>query len=189
MPHYPLAVALDREGLAWPDVEVVNLNTTDGLAAFNSGAVDAFVVWDPNAAVVETEHAGRTLQTLGDVINPDSAYYATAEAIEDPATRQAIEDLTRRVVRAFAWVSSNKGEWAERVTELSGVPPPAAALAAERQDWQLAPIDDDVRATWQRQIDFFGELGQIARPFPVADRVIPGFDAIVSDELSRLPGR
>ncbi|MHA6780619.1 ABC transporter substrate-binding protein [Pseudonocardia saturnea] len=186
VPHYPLAVALQEADLAWSDVEVVNLNTTDGLAAFNAGSVDAFVVWDPNAAVVETEHGGRTLQPLGDVINPDSAYYAAAGAVQDPAKRAAIEDLTGRVVRAFAWVGEHKAEWAGQVTELTGVPAAAAGLAADRQDWQLVPVDDGVRATWQQEVDFFAQLGQITAPFPVAEHVVPGFDTVVAGALATL---
>lgn len=187
VPHYPLAVALQRAGLAWSDVDVVNLNTTDGLAAFNTGSVDAFVVWDPNAAVVETQYGGRTLQQLGDVINPDSAYYAASAALQDPAKRAAVEDLTRRVVRAFAWVGDHKPEWAGKITELTGVPQAASTLAADRQDWQLVPIDDGVRATWQQEVDFFAQLGQITAPFPVAERVAPGFDVVVTGELAALP--
>lgn len=185
IPHYPLAVALRNAGLAWSDVDVVNLSTTDGLAAFTSGSVDAFVVWDPNAAVVETQHSGRTLQVLGDVVNPDSAYYATDAAVQDPAKRAALEDLTRRIVRAFAWANAHKTEWAQQVTALTGVPAPAARLAADRQDWQLAPIDDAVRTTWQQEIDFFVQLGQIKQGFPVAERVVPGFDAIVAGEVDK----
>jgi ABC-type nitrate/sulfonate/bicarbonate transport systems, periplasmic components len=104
VPHYPLSVALDRAGLAWSDVQAVNLNTTDGLTAFNSGNVDAFVIWDPNAAVVETQHDGRTLQELGYVVNPASAFYARAAAVGDPAKKAALEDLTRETINAQAGV-------------------------------------------------------------------------------------
>ena len=34
--HYQLAKALDQAGSAWTDVDVVNLNTTDGLSGLNT---------------------------------------------------------------------------------------------------------------------------------------------------------
>lgn len=187
IPHYPLALALQQAGLAWSDVDVVNLTTTDGLAAFNAGSVDALAVWDPNSAVVQTQFGARTLVKLGEVVNPDSAYYAAAAALADPAKRSAIEDLTRRVVHAFDWVDSHKTEWATEVTEQSGVPTAGSAVAASRVNWQLVPIDATVVSTWQGEIDFFVRISQITKPYSVANHVAPGFDTIVTDALAKLP--
>jgi sulfonate transport system substrate-binding protein len=183
IPHYPFAKALEQAGLSWNDVHVVNLSTTDGLAAFNSGAVDAFVVWDPNAAVVQTSYDGRALLNLGEIVNSDSTYFASSAALADPAKKSAIEDLTRRVVRAFAWADTHQEQWAAQIARQAGVPAAGAQLAASRFDWQLTPITPDIGATWQGEIDYFAGLGQFKQRFTAADLVAPGFGSIVTQEL------
>ncbi|WP_020660439.1 PhnD/SsuA/transferrin family substrate-binding protein [Amycolatopsis benzoatilytica] len=184
--QYPLVKAFEKAGLGWNDVQMVNLSTTDGLAAFNSGQVDAFAIWDANAATVETDHGGRTLQALGQVANPDQTYAAGTATLSDPAKKAALGDLTRRVVRAMAWVDSHEIEWAQQMVQRTGISPGAARLAAARDKWQLAPIDDHVVGGWQQEVDYFHGIGQIKLPFAVRDTVAPGFGALVADERAKL---
>ena len=108
--HYQLAKALDQAGLAWSDADIVNLNTTDGLSALNTGAVDAFVIWDPNSAVAELQYDASPVVNLSSVLKTYGAYYASAQAVADPGKRAALEDLTRRIVRA------NRGSTTTRPT-------------------------------------------------------------------------
>lgn len=185
--HYQLAKALDQAGVAWTDVDVVNLNTTDGLSALNTGAVAAFVIWDPNAAVAEVQYDSRALINLRDVIKTYSTLYASASAVNDPGKHAALEDLTRRIVRANAWVHDHKAEWAKQVAELSNLPLDASTRAANRTDPQLVPIDATVQKAWQEQVDYFKNIGQFKESYMVSDIVASGFDAIISDELSKLP--
>jgi sulfonate transport system substrate-binding protein len=182
--HYQLAKALDSAGVAWKDVDIVNLDTAAGQSAFNSGAVDAFVIWDPNAAVAELRDNAHALVRLSDIQQTYSALYASAGAVDDPAKKAALEDLTRRVVQAYQWVGTHKTDWARTVSQLSGVPIEAAQLAANRTDPQLAPIDDKVRQSWQDETDYFVRLGQLKQPFAVADSVAPGFGTIISQQLA-----
>jgi sulfonate transport system substrate-binding protein len=45
--HYLLIAALDSAGLSFKDIEPAYLTPADGRAAFEKGAIDAWVVWDP----------------------------------------------------------------------------------------------------------------------------------------------
>ena len=45
--HYLLIAALDKAGLSFKDIEPAYLSPADGRAAFEKGAIDAWVVWDP----------------------------------------------------------------------------------------------------------------------------------------------
>src|SRR5207245_6832920 len=45
--HYLLVKALEKSGLAYKDIEPVFLPPADARAAFESGNVDAWVIWDP----------------------------------------------------------------------------------------------------------------------------------------------
>jgi sulfonate transport system substrate-binding protein len=185
--HYQLAKALDKAGVAWGDADIVNLNTTDGLSALNTGAVQAFVVWDPNSAVAEVNYESRALQNLKDAVKTYGTFYATEAAVNDPGKRAALEDLTRRVVRANNWVHGHKEDWAQQVAELSKLPIEPSRRAANRTQSQLAPIDEKVVTAWQEQIDYFHGLGQFKQSYKASDLVAPGFDKIIADELTKLP--
>jgi sulfonate transport system substrate-binding protein len=43
----PVEQALENTGLKYADVEVVYLRPTDGRAAFEKGAIEAWVIWEP----------------------------------------------------------------------------------------------------------------------------------------------
>lgn len=59
--HYLLLALLQRAGIAWTDIHPVYLPPAAGRAAFETGRVDAWAIWDPylSAALVDTQ--GRLL--------------------------------------------------------------------------------------------------------------------------------
>jgi NitT/TauT family transport system substrate-binding protein len=61
--HFVLYTALERNGLAPKDVDVINLSAGDAAAAFISGRVDAAVVWNPWISQIEKSGTGRPLFT------------------------------------------------------------------------------------------------------------------------------
>ena len=61
--HYLLVRALEAAGVAWGDVEPVYLPPADARAAFERGAVDAWVIWDPFLAAAEAATGARTWPT------------------------------------------------------------------------------------------------------------------------------
>jgi NitT/TauT family transport system substrate-binding protein len=61
--HFVLYTALERNGLAPHDVDIVNLSAGDAAAAFMSGRVDAAVVWNPWISQIQKSGTGRPLFT------------------------------------------------------------------------------------------------------------------------------
>ena len=59
--HYLLVRALENAGLKYTDVDVVYLSPADGRAAFDKGAVDAWVIWEPYRTAAEMSLGARTL--------------------------------------------------------------------------------------------------------------------------------
>ena len=56
--HYLLVKQLERAGVAYRDVNVVYLTPSDARAAFERGAIDAWVIWDPFQAAAEKQLGG-----------------------------------------------------------------------------------------------------------------------------------
>src|SRR5690606_5398701 len=59
--HYLLLKILEKNHLTLDDIEVVYLPPSDARAAFERGAVDAWVIWDPFFAAAEHQIGARVL--------------------------------------------------------------------------------------------------------------------------------
>jgi len=185
--HYQFAKALQQAGVAFDNKLILNLNTTDGLSALVNSQVDAFVVWDPNTAIAQQQHGARILKSLSKVIDTAGVLYAPSSSVEDPARKAALEDLTRRIIRAQAWVNAHPTEWAEQVAKLSQISPEAANLQASRSRVEYVPAtDSDVLAGWQKEVAYFHDGGQFKRDFKVEDYVVKDFGDLIRDENKKL---
>ena len=69
--HYLLVKALEEAGLQYSDIKTAFLPPADARAAFEKGAVDAWVIWDPFQAAAEAATGARTLRNgEGIVVEP-----------------------------------------------------------------------------------------------------------------------
>ncbi len=59
--HYLLVKALEKAGVKYSEIEPVFLAPADARAAFERGAVDAWVIWDPFQAAPKWRREARTL--------------------------------------------------------------------------------------------------------------------------------
>ena len=59
--HYLLVKALEKAGVKYSEIDPVFLAPADARAAFERGAVDAWVIWDPFQAAAEAATGARTL--------------------------------------------------------------------------------------------------------------------------------
>ena len=185
--HYQFAKALEQAGVPWDGKLILNLNTTDGLSALVNSQVDAFVVWDPNTAIAQQQHGARILQPLKNVIDTAGVLYAPTSSVADPARKAALEDLTRRIIRAQAWVNAHPTEWAEQVAKLSQISSDAANLQASRSQIEYVPATDaDVLAGWQQEIAYFHQTGQFKNEFLAEDYVAKDFGEVISSENKKL---
>lgn len=181
--HYQLAKALDKAGIPWDSRKILNLDTSNGLFSLLSGRVDAFVVWDPNVAIAQTEHGARVVAFLDRAVQPAGMLYANAADLRDPAKTAALKDLTRRILRARAWVNAHPDIWAAQMSSIAQVPLAAARLTVSRATARYLPADTpDVLAGWQQEIAYFHTIGLFGRTFDIKDNLAPGFDDIINAE-------
>jgi sulfonate transport system substrate-binding protein len=72
--HHLLAQLLARAGLTFNDIKPAYLQPPDARAAFESGSIDAWAIWDPFFAAAELEGDGRVIST-GAGFNGHREYY------------------------------------------------------------------------------------------------------------------
>ncbi len=59
--HNLTVQALAKHGLSFKDITPVYLSPADAVAAFATGSVEAWTIWDPYFAIAETKHDARVL--------------------------------------------------------------------------------------------------------------------------------
>lgn len=123
---------LDRLELKQTDVKLSFLAPADGLAAFSSGKVDAWAVWEPY--VTQAEEQGARGIAGG---QPDedgwSFEIASTKAVENPDKAAALKDYISRLQRAFAWARTHQDEWADAWAKESGLPQATTRAAVPKR--------------------------------------------------------
>ncbi len=157
--------ALAAAGLTPVDVEAVNLAPDDAAAAFASGSLDAWAVWDPYFA--RAEAAGARVLIHGGALAASTSFIA---ANADFAGREP--DVLRAVLDALkatsAWAAGNRAALAGILAKSGGLPPAVAARVAARQDLALEPLTPAIIATEQQVADTLLAEGQIPGRVDVA---------------------
>ena len=87
--HYLLVRALEKAGLKYSDIQPVFLPPADARAAFEKGAVDAWVIWDPFLAAVEKQTGARILADGRGLVNNHAFYLAERQFTQKHPQLQA----------------------------------------------------------------------------------------------------
>ncbi|NCT82019.1 MAG: sulfonate ABC transporter substrate-binding protein [Comamonadaceae bacterium] len=169
--HYLLVKALERQGLKLTDIQPVYLPPADARAAFERGAVDAWVIWDPFLAAVEKQSGARVLQDGRGLVNNYSYYLAErGYARQQPQVIQALFDDTQAQAAAL---KANIRAAAAVIAPLQGLEPEVVEKSLTRYQFGVKPLSAAVAAEQQKIADTFHTLGLIPRPIRVAD-ALPG---------------
>ncbi|RYC31254.1 aliphatic sulfonate ABC transporter substrate-binding protein [Lichenibacterium minor] len=167
--HYFLVKALEKAGLSYGDVSPVFLAPADARAAFESGAVDAWAIWDPYLAAAQAATGARTLATAEGVAGNLQFYLADRTfAAQNPKAVAAITDAVREV---DAWEAAHPAEAAAELAAAIKLPVPVVATALGRQAHGVLPIGPDVTADQQAVADAFLKLHLIPAKLDVAAAV------------------
>ncbi|CAI0867001.1 ABC transporter substrate-binding protein [Serratia ficaria] len=126
-----LYAALQEAGLKREDVKIQFVMPTDASAAFSTGKVAAWAVFDPYLGVAE--QSGARLLRDGRGLTPSLGFLtATTPSLTDPDKRAAIKDFAERVARARQWAIDHPQEYARVYAQLTRLPPETARHIADR---------------------------------------------------------
>ena len=165
--NYLLIKLIEKAGLKFSDVSVVYLAPADARAAFESGRVDAWSIWDPFLAAAEKQLGARVLADgRGAVANHQFYLAARGFAEKHP---EIVHILLDEIAKIDQWGKQNPKEVAKFIAPLIGIELPVVELAAQRLTYGVKPVTDDVLAQQQKVADAFVELKLVPRPVRVAD--------------------
>jgi sulfonate transport system substrate-binding protein len=167
--HYLLVRALEAAGLAFQDIEPVYLPPADARAAFERGAVDAWVIWDPFLAAAQAATGARTLADGTGLVSNHQFYLAARPFAEtQPALVRAILDDLAAVDR---WAAANSKEVAALFGPRLGIPTAVLEVALARMGYGVQPLGEAVVAEQQRIADTFHRIGLLPGTITVRDAV------------------
>jgi len=169
--HFLLVKALEKAGIAYTDIQPVYLPPADARAAFERGAVDAWVIWDPFLAAAEKQLGARVLITgQGLVANHQFYLAARGFAQQNPALVRIVLD---ELAKVDEWGRTHQQEVSTILAAQTGLAPEVVALAAQRYAYGVKPVTPEVLKAQQDIADAFHKLKLIPKPIVVRDAQPP----------------
>lgn len=169
--HYLLLRQLEKHGLSLKDIQPVYLAPADGRAAFESGSVDAWAIWDPFQASAEKAAQARVLADGADGVANNYQYYLGARDYVQHNPK-VIEVLFADAVERGSWLKNNISQAAQLIAPQQGLPVDVVELALQRYQFNVKPITPEIAADQQKIADSFYALRLIPKPIQVQDAVV-----------------
>ncbi len=170
--HYLLVKALEKAGIKYSDVQVVYLAPADARAAFERGAVDAWVIWDPFLAAAEKQLGARQLAD-GKGLVANHQFYLASRSYADKHP-QVIQAAIEELAKLDRWAENNARAVAELLAPQIGLAPDITEIAASRFAYGIVPITSQVATEQQKIADVFHQLKLIPKAIRIADALPRG---------------
>jgi sulfonate transport system substrate-binding protein len=165
--HYLLVKVLEKAGVKYSEIEPVFLAPADARAAFERGAVDAWVIWDPFQAAAEAATGARALADGTGIVSNYQFYFASKKFLEsDPKT---VDLVLAQLSEVDDWAKSDIHAVAEQLAPAVGLPVAVVEVALKRQSYGIKPLSDAVIADQQQVADTFFALGLLPKQIRIAD--------------------
>lgn len=164
--HYLLISALEHANIPYNSVEKVFLQPPDARAAFASGAVDAWSIWDPFYAGAQL--AGAILLVDGEGLMPGRSIYTSSRSFANKNPDiliQAINVLNTQE----QWEKSNQAETARLLSPSIGLPESVLKIWFAREQYGVGKMTPEIFAGQQKIADTFFKLGIIPDKITVTD--------------------
>ncbi|GAB6991122.1 aliphatic sulfonate ABC transporter substrate-binding protein [Paenibacillus pini] len=166
--HVYLIKVLKSRGLTLADVNVINLQPDDGQAAFDSGKLDAWVVWDPYATINVAAKKARVLPIDHPILAPNSMIAHTEFAKEHP---ELVITYLRVFKKATDWETAHLDESAQIFSEKTKVPVDTIKTIVGKNKPILSPYTQDALDEQQLTSEVLLENGFIKNKITFKDAV------------------
>lgn len=154
--QYFLAKLLEKNGLKYSDVQTVFLSPPDARAAFEKGAIDAWVIWDPFLAAAQKQLGAQILADAQGVVNNRGYYFTSREYATN--NTDVLKIALKEIDEIEKWVSKNKDAAAVELSKVLGLDKTITDLYLSRTPFGIVPVNSDILAEQQQIADTFLEL-------------------------------
>lgn len=151
--HYLLLKVLEANHLKLNDIQVVYLPPADARAAFEKGAVDAWVIWDPFFAAAEKQLNAKVIATGQNLVNNHQFYLADRKFAEQHP--DVLKIVVNELNTTTQWVSQHQTDAAKLLEKPTGLPLDILNTSISRMGFGVTPISNDVVKKQQAVADAF----------------------------------
>jgi sulfonate transport system substrate-binding protein len=167
--HFLLASALQKAGLKLSDIQPVYLSPSDARAAFVSGGIDAWVVWDPYFASAQKSYQVRVLSDYTGLPLANGFYLASRKFAEQ--SPKVVSALLAQVALTGQWANAHPHEVSAMLAPQMGLPPDIVETWQKRSRYGAVPVTPDIVANQQRVADLFYQQKLIPKAVNIASKV------------------
>jgi len=163
---HALAVAVDRAGIAWDDVTILDVPATAHAQEFLDTGADAWLLVDPTYTGLAGLIDVRVVAPTESLVNNRSMFFGRgAWARENP---QAVTAYVAALGATEQWAAEHVEEVAALLaTSKRGGAPQTWLPALTLRQWGVHPMTAEVVAEQQHAADLFHRFGVIDRPVTV----------------------
>jgi sulfonate transport system substrate-binding protein len=165
--HYLLVKALEKAGVKYSEIEPVFLAPADARAAFERGAVDAWVIWDPFQAAAEAATGARTLADGTGIVSNYQFYLSSKKFLE--SSPGIVDLILAQLSEVDDWAKGDIHAVAEQLAPSIGLPVAVVEVALRRQAYGIKPVTSSVIADQQQVADTFFALGLLPKAIRISD--------------------
>jgi len=170
--HYLLVKLLEKNGISYKEIQPIFLTPTDARAAFESGAVDAWVIWDPFLAAAQIQVGAKVIAdgrgADGKNVVSNYQFYLASRDYAN-ARSDVLNVVLDEIAKEDARVSKNIKAAAIALAPTVGLSAEILDLSFQRSGFGVKPTTAAVLAQQQQVADVFYQLKLIPKPLTVAD--------------------
>jgi sulfonate transport system substrate-binding protein len=171
--HHLLAQLLARAGLTFSDIKSAYLQPPDARAAFESGSIDAWAIWDPFFAAAELEGDGRVIATGAGFNGHREYYFARKEFLA--AHPEILTPLLSALVEIGVKAKQDPKGTADFLAVKLGISSAVMERSEYRkQRYNARPLDPGIIQEQQEAANTFLRLGLIPRRIKISENVYNG---------------
>jgi sulfonate transport system substrate-binding protein len=159
--QYFLVKLLEKNGLKYGDVQSIFLPPPDARAAFEKGAVDAWIIWDPFLAAAQKTLDAQWLADASGVVNNRGYYFTSREFATYNV--DVLKIAIRQINDIDTWASKNKAVAAKELSQVLGLDTSITELYLSRAEYGTVPVTSAILAEQQQIADTFLELKLIPK--------------------------
>jgi sulfonate transport system substrate-binding protein len=178
--NYHLLTVLTKAGLTKSDVTLVSLQPSNALAAFTSGAVDAWDIWPPYVQQVVAQDGARVLAIGPQYGSPYSFEVASKAAVANPEKAAAIKVYLATLDKAYVWTATHPTAWGAAWGLAAGLPASITDVAAKVDATTPVAISSAVTASEQNLVSQFYKAGLIPNNVDMSGYITTEFNSTVS---------
>ncbi|ARU93665.1 ABC transporter [Tatumella citrea] len=157
--NYLLIAALEKAGLTYKDITPVYLVPGDARAAFQRGSVDAWVIWDPFLAEVETSTGAREISNASGLV-PHYTFFLAGRKFAD-SYPQTAKQLITELQSTSDWANNHQDQAAAVLAGSTGLSQSIWVKALKRIPFGASRMTPAVFAEQQTLADTLKRAGVI----------------------------